>query len=241
MTGTPSPADFISYHATVFRLVEAQHRISTSRLTDSLTDEERLELLIEQAKPPLPDKARGLHYLLATPFRYGHRSASRFRKAGDRPGIFYASESAATCITEMAYWRMRFFASSPHALLPTTTTEYLMFTIGLAVDRGLDLTRPPFLKRRSKWIDKRSWDACQQFGALARGLDTQLIRYESARDEKGGINIALFDPECFTAPVPSSAGTWHFRFQAQRLVVLGASPSPDRYQFEFGRFGITRP
>ena len=238
MIAAPSEADFVTYQGTVFRLVEAQHRISTSRLTDSLADEERLERLIEQAKPALPEKARGLHYLLATPFRYGHRSPSRFRKAGERQGIFYASESSKTCIVEMAYWRLRFFADSPDALLPTTTTEYLMFSIGLATERALDLTLPPFVKQRWKWVNKRSWDACQGLGALARAIDTQLIRYESARDEDGGVNVALFDPGCFTAPVPSSAGTWHFRFQGQRLVVIGASPSSERYQFEFRQFGL---
>lgn len=238
MTDTPSQSDFVSYQGEVFRLVEAQHRISTSRLTDSLAEEERLEKLIEQAKPPLPEKARGLHYLLATPFRYGHLSASRFRKAGERPGIFYASETSKTCIVEMAYWRLRFFAASPDAQLPVTTTEYLMFRIGLAAERAADLMRPPFAGKRSKWVDKHSWDACQAFAALARGIDTQLIRYESARDDEGGVNIALFDPDCFSAPVPSSAGTWHFRFQGGRLVVIGAAPSNDRYAFEFGQFGL---
>jgi len=240
LTDAPSPSDFVRFDATVFRLVEAQHRISTSRLTDSLAEEERLELLVEQVKPPLPDQARGLHYLLATPFRYGHRSESRFRKAGERPGIFYASESTRTCIVEMAYWRLRFFAASPDALLPATTTEYLMFGIGVAAERAVDLTRPPFSRRRAKWTDKRSYDACQQFAALARNIAAQLVRYESARDEDGGVNIALFDPACFSAPVPNSEGTWHFRFQNGKLVVIGASPSHQRHEFDFERFGLLR-
>lgn len=241
MTGTPSESDFVSYRRTVFRLVEAQHRISTSRLSDSLADEERLESLIEQAKPPLPDSAKGLHYLLATPFRYGHRSESRFRKAGERPGIFYASESRRTCLAEMAYWRLRFFAAAPEARLPSTTTEYLMFGIGIAAKRALDLTQPPFVANRRKWADKRSYDACQRFAGRARAIAAQLIRYESARDEEGGVNAALFDPGCFTAPVPNSQGTWHFRFQGQRLIVIGAAPSNERHEFDFGHFGLQRP
>jgi len=224
----------------VFRLVEAQHRISTSRLADSLADEERLELLIEQVKPPMPREARKLHYLLATPFRYGHRSASRFRKAGERPGVFYGSESTRTCLAEMAYWRMRFFTASPGAELPRTTTEYLMFRIGVAADRALDLTLPPFVKDRLKWTNKRSWTATQRFGALARSVATQLIRYESARDDQGGVNIALFDPACFTAPVPTSEGTWHFRFQNRKLIVIGAAPSHERHEYEFDRSGLKR-
>lgn len=221
-------------------MVEAQHRISTSRLTDSLADEERLEMLIEQVKPPMPKEARKLHYLLATPFRYGHRSASRFRKSGERPGVFYASESAKACLTEMAFWRLRFFAASPEAQLPSTTTEYLMFRIGVAADRALDLTRPPFARERAKWSDKDSWDATQRFAVLARAIATQLIRYQSARDDDGGINVALFDPACFSAPVPTPQGTWHFRFQRRKLIVIGASPSQERHEYEFGQFGLSR-
>lgn len=238
MTDIPSPSDFVGYDGTVFRLVEAQHRISTSRLTDSLAEEERLEMLIEQAKPALPEAARGLHYLLATPFRYGHRSPSRFRKAGERPGIFYGSESTGTCIAEMAYWRLKFFAAAPGARLPATTTEYLMFRIGVAAERAIDLMSPPFVEQRAAWTDKYSYDACQRFADLARGISAQLIRYESARDEDRGVNIALFDPACFTAPVPTSEGTWHFRFQNRRLSVLGASPSHERHEFDFGQFGL---
>jgi hypothetical protein len=238
LTENPTPSNFVIYRGSVFRLVEAQHRISTSRLTDSIADEERLEALIEQAKPPLPTEAQGLHYLLATPFRYGHRSESRFRRAGERPGIFYASETKRTCIREMAYWRLRFFAASPAATLPSTTTEYLMFGIGIAADRSLDLTLPPFARKRTAWSNKQSYDACQRFAASARAVATQLIRYESARDDDGGFNVALFDPSCFTAPVPTPEGTWHFRFQNHRLIVIGASPSQERHEFDFGHFGL---
>ena len=221
-------------------MVEAQHRISTSRLTDSLADEERLERLIEQAKPALPKAALGLHYLLATPFRYGHRSASRFRKAGERPGAFYASESARTCLTEMAYWRLRFFQALPDEQLPATTTEFLMFRIDVAAERSLDLTRAP-LAGKVKWADKNSWVATQRFGTAARAIETQLIRYASARDEEGGVNIALFDPACFTARVPTPEGTWHFRFRNGRLAAIRAAPSNERHEFEFGQFGLARP
>ena len=239
MSRTPRKSDFIRYRRTLFRLVEAQHRISTSRLTDSLVEEERLEQLVEQVKPPLPKEARGLHYLLATPFRYGHRTASRFRRAGERPGIFYASESRITCLTELAYWRLRFHAASPDAQLPASTTEHFMFSVPVDAARSLDLTRPPFAADRGKWISKTSYEACQGFAALARAIAAQLIRYESARDPKG-INAALLDPACFTAPVPTSEGSWHLRFQNGKLIARGAAPSDERHEFEFGQFGLTR-
>lgn len=240
MTRAPSKSDFVAWRGEVFRMVEAQHRISTSRLTDSLVEEERLERLIEEVKPPLPKAARKLHYLLATPFRYGHRSESRFRKAGERPGIFYASETRITCLYEMAYWRMRFFAASPDARLPTTTTEYLMFGARIDAPRSLDLTRKQFSADRAKWTDPSSYTECQRFADQARRMAAQLIRYESARDPDGGANIALLDPACFRSKVPANRGTWHLRFQDGKLVVIGASPLTERHEFEFQRMGFAR-
>src|SRR5690348_2120314 len=59
------------YAGKAWRAVEAQHRVSTAKLTDNLDEQERLETLIEAAKPAIPIECRHLHYLLATPFRYG--------------------------------------------------------------------------------------------------------------------------------------------------------------------------
>jgi len=239
LSRAPRKSDFIRYRRTLFRLVEAQHRISTSRLTDSLIEEERLEKLVEQVKPPLPKEARGLHYLLATPFRYGHRTASRFRRAGERPGIFYASESRITCLTELAYWRLRFHAASPDARLPASTTEHFMFSVPVDAGRALDLTAPPFAVDRAKWASKTSYEACQGFATSARSIAAQLIRYESARDP-GGTNAALLDAACFTAPVPTSEGSWHLRFQNGKLIARAAAPSDERHEYEFGQFGLKR-
>lgn len=54
--------------------------------------------LDEAVKPDLPKAARGLRYRFGSPFRYVHGSASRFRRASERTGIFYASETEATAI-----------------------------------------------------------------------------------------------------------------------------------------------
>ena len=85
-----------AYGGTVGRVVEAQHRISTNRLAGSLKEQARLEEVAEAAKPDLPESAHGLHYLLASPFRYGHKSATRFRSANVQMSIFCASEAEST-------------------------------------------------------------------------------------------------------------------------------------------------
>ena len=240
MSRAPKRTDFIDYRGKVFRIVEAQHRISTSRLAGSILDEERLERLVEEVKPPMPKEARKLHHLLATPFRYGHRSESRFRKAGERPGIFYASEAVITCLREMAHWRLRFYAASPAAAFPTTTTEHLMFSVAIDAKRALDLTGAPFDSAPTKWVHAEEYAECQRFADRARKIDAELIRYESARDPDGGRNVAVLRPACFESHVPTAEGTWHFRFQNGRLNAIAASPSNERHEFNFEQFGLIR-
>ena len=67
----------------------------------------------------MPPECRHLHYLLATPFRYGspYPRGSRFRRAGLTPGVYYASGTAGTAIAETAFYRLLFFAEFPeHAV-----------------------------------------------------------------------------------------------------------------------------
>jgi len=237
----PTADNFHSYASKIFRIVEAQHSISTDRLVDDAAEQEVLEELIEGVKPTMPPEARKLHHLLGTPFRYGYAKETRFRRAHERPGIFYGSESEETAVAETAYWRMRFFSASPGMTLPTTTLEHLAYSIRVAVERALDLTIPPLSASRSLWIDPNDYRPCQRLADRARRIGTQLIRYESARDPSGGVNGALFDPSAFQKPVPTNEQTWHFRFAGTKLTAFAAVPSKDRFDFTFGQFGLAAP
>jgi hypothetical protein len=237
----PTPADFRTYAGTVWRLVEAQHRISTNRLAANSDDQALLEQLVEEVKPVMPVAARGLHYLLATPFRYGHAKTSRFRRANERPGIFYASEHIASAVAETAYWRLLFFSRSPGFSPPTNVVEHSAFTVEIAVDRALDLTAPPFDADAGHWTAPGDYSACQDFATRARGIDAQAIRYASVRDPDHRANIALFDPTAFTAPAPAIEQTWHFRYEAGQITAFAAFPSNERYAFSFGIFGLSAP
>jgi hypothetical protein len=223
----------------VIRVVEGQHRISTNRLAVSPGGQAVLEALVEEVKPKLPPSARNLHFLLATPFRYGWPRESRFRRAGERPGIFYASERIATAIAEAAYWRMRFFSRSPGTRLPMTTTEYTSFSVAVEAPRAVDLTRPPFAAHEARWTAE-DYGPCQHFAAAARAIDCQAIRYRSARDAAGGANLALLDPATLQG-APKIEETWHLRFVGERLTALAAFPSPLHFSFEFAGFGLAVP
>ena len=215
--------------------------MSTDRLVDELAEQDVVEKLIEEVKPPMPPEARGLHYLLGTPFRYGYVKPTRFRRARERPGIFYGSETLHAAMAEVVYWRLRFYAAAPGMTVPEGTIVHSAFSIPVEVERALDLTAPPLVSGRTSWTDPESYEPCQQLAQQARKLGTQLIRYESVRDAPDGRNAALFDPAAFQRPVPTSAGTWHFRFRGQKLTAFAAHPSTERHDFTFEQFGLIQP
>jgi hypothetical protein len=235
----PRPQDFRPYKAVLWRVVEAQHRISTNRLAASHEDQALLETLVEHVKPPLPRAARGLHYLLATPFRYGHARASRFRQARERPGIFYACEHKATAIAETAWWRLYFLSRSPGLEPPRNTVEHTAFTVEAKAVRTLDLTAPPFVAMSHLWMSPQDHAPCQRFAAAARGIKAQVIRYNSVRDPLHRANAAVMDPETLDGQTLRIEQTWHFRIEHGRLTAFAAFPEEERYSFGLEDFAGT--
>ena len=78
----------------LWRAVEAQHKIATMVLVDTLDEQALLESLLDQSKPPLPEPLRRLHWLLFTPFRYPPLpTGSRFRGPAEA-GVFYVPMNA---------------------------------------------------------------------------------------------------------------------------------------------------
>ncbi|MBX7481947.1 RES family NAD+ phosphorylase [Qipengyuania qiaonensis] len=238
-TPTALASEFRRYRRTVWRVVEAQHRISTNRLTSDLGEQKRLEELADAAKPDLPKAAHGLHYLLASPFRYGHTVASRFRRANERPGIFYASESERTAIFETAYWRLRFFSRSPGFVPGNRTSEHLSFSVPVSLTRLVDTTRPPLDKDVTRWTDPDNYSDCQALAAAVREAQGQAIRAASARDSRG-INLALLDPAGFAKPEPDHGRNWHLRHETDRLTAIAAFPHGEVFAFTPSQFGISQ-
>ena len=76
---------------TAWRLVEAQHRVSTMKLVGDVDEQITLEELLDGSKPPVPAACAHLHYLMFTPFRYVPRHDSRFARRGSEDRAFYAA------------------------------------------------------------------------------------------------------------------------------------------------------
>jgi len=227
-----------------WRIVEAQHRISTRKLVDSDAEQRLLEELLEAAKPAAADDGR-LHYLLSTPFRYPPlKHGSRFGTRWDR-GIWYGSDTIEAAFAEVAYYRLLFLEGTG-ADLDGLETDLSAFRAPVATKRGLDLTRPWFDPWRNAIASRTSYAETQPFGAAVREAGVEVCRYESARDPDRGANLALLTPRVFTARRPRALETWrsvagrdavefskrdyferrHFRFSRETFLVDGALPHP---------------
>lgn len=192
-----------------WRVVEAQHVVSTRKLVDTLEEQELLEELIERQKPPAPQEAEfaSLHPLLATPFRYPPlRYGSRFGQRHER-GIWYGSLSMQTALAEVAYYRLVFLDGTTAAIAPVA--ELTAFTAGFASDSGVDLTRSPFERFIGQISSPTEYSAAQKLGSNMRADGVEVFQYRSARDRAGGTNLGLFTPRAFSGKRPGrELATW---------------------------------
>jgi len=235
----------VPYEGSAWRVVEAQHRISTRRLVDSDEEQALLEELIEGTKPPVPPDCRGLHYLLFTPFRHPplHRG-SRFGTRQER-SIFYASERISTALAEVAYYRLLFLEGTA-APLELLVVELSAFQARLATADAVDLRAPPFDAWEAEISSPVSYAASQPLGSAMRAEGIELARFRSARDPEGGTNLAVFSPACFARKRPTVPESWlsvatrrsvecrrldyferrSFRFLREAFEVDGRLPAP---------------
>ncbi len=191
-----------------WRVVESQHQISTRKLVDSDAEHEILEAMIEAAKPPLPAGTEGLHYLLATPFRYPPlRHGSRFGTRFER-GIWYGAAARRTALAEAAYYRLLFLEGSEASLAPLAL-DLALFRARIRTRRGVDLTEGPFREQIPAISAPDDYTLSQRLGREMRADGVEAVRYRSARDVRGGDCLAVFHPAAFASPRPSQPQSWY--------------------------------
>ncbi|MGB8932291.1 MAG: RES family NAD+ phosphorylase [Anaeromyxobacteraceae bacterium] len=216
-------------------MVESQQRISTRVLVDSDAEHELLEALIEESKPPVPDEAEDLDFLLFSPFRYPPlEHGSRFGRP-DEPSLWYGSESVETALAEMAYYRLVFFEGTAADLLPNQL-RMSAFRAGVASKSAVDLTAPPFDRFRDAITSRTDYGEPQQLGSDMRADGVELFRFPSARAPKQGLNVALFTPKAFVLKEPlEPSTTWTCTVTARRDVSWLREGAGSHERFEFPR------
>jgi len=219
-----------------WRVVEAQHRVSTMKLVDTLAEQSALESLVDATKPPLPPDCLQLHYLLSTPFRYGapYPAGSRFRRAGLTAGVFYASRTPETAVAEMTFHRLLFFADSPDTPWPADAGDFTAFSARYRTSAGLDLTAPPLDTDRARWTHPTDYTQCQALADAAREAEVDVLRYPSARDPEG-VNLALLACRAFARREPLERQTWRVNLNAHGARVVCEFPEV-RLEFDRNAF-----
>lgn len=200
----------------LWRAVEAQHRVSTMVLVDTLSEQELLERMLEESKPRLDQARNRLHWLLFTPFRYPPLpNGSRFRGPAD-PGVFYGADLIRTACAELGYWRWRLLLDSPDlkAIDPMQQTLFKTPMRGTAID----LMQPPLSARHAEWMHPADYTACQQLAREARAEGIQMIRYQSVRDPEHGACTAVLSHTAFAKNAPTQSQTWSLAVFRHRVI-----------------------
>ena len=207
-------------------------------LVDSLDEQQVLERILDDAKPPVPAAARKLHWLLFTPFRYPPPpGGSRFRGPND-PGVFYGADEIRTACAELGYWRWRHLRESP-ALAAMPVKPQTVFRAEVATG-AVDLRRPPFDAARRQWTDRDDYAACQALARAAREGDVGAIRYESVRDPRHAGCGAVLAAQAFARANPLEQQTWMLSVTRERVVWQRTGVTREQ-AFEFDGEGWTTP
>ena len=201
----------------IFRLVESQEQVATNSLVRTLAEQALLEDLIEASKPRLPGPAIGLHYLLATPFRYpplpwGSRFGRRFE-----PSLLYAARTTDTVLAESAYYRFVFWSGMAVPPPAPLDTRHTLFSVPIDTSRGLQLQHEPFDEHATALLDRRHYGATQALGSAMRDAGVEAFEYRSARDPQQGLNVALFTPAALGSPKPDILDEWLCQTDAKRV------------------------
>ncbi|WP_133127184.1 RES family NAD+ phosphorylase [Legionella nagasakiensis] len=176
-----------------WRVVEAQHLLSSRDLVDTREEHDLLEELLEESKP---DIKKDKHYLIFTPFRYPPlKYGSRFSHVFE-PSLWYGSLELETAFAEVAYYRLQFLNSTAGDLgyieIPMTAFKACLHT-----KKGIDLTLKPFMDYQENISNKKTYEVSQPLGAAMRQEGIEAFIFYSARTKASAKNIAAYTPDVF--------------------------------------------
>lgn len=225
-TWTPHAVSSEQFHwrGKAWRMVEAQQYAATMKIVDTRDEQNLLEVLLEQSKPKLSDHFHGLHYLMATPFRYEPlRHGSWFRGVDDH-GVFYCAQTAMTAGIELGYWRWRFLNDSED-LDEIEPVPHSAFSVELS-SQGIDLRKEPFLQQQLLWRNPSDYTLTQQFANSVRKTDIGIILYDSVRDPEPNWCAAVLSPRAFAVPRPvGQMQTWFMKVTQEHLTLRSEKES----------------
>lgn len=219
-----------------WRVVEAQHILSSRDLVENPAEHDLLEEMIETTKPRTE---KDTNYLIFTPFRYPPlKYGSRFGSVFE-PSLWYGSENLESAFHEVAYYRFRFFADTS-AELDFLEISMTAFTCYLKTEKGLKLHEPPFHKYTQRISHPQDYGVSQHLGEEMRQFQVEAFTYFSARTSEPQINIAAFKPTVFKTKKNqyiSNYQTWSCVANKKSIEFIRLSSfDKERYSFNSEQF-----
>ncbi len=235
----PEP-ELAPYRGNIWRMIEGQVRPATMRIVDTDDEQSVLEDILEEAKPPVPAPCRHLNYELWSPFRYGrYPRASRFRRAGASPGVWYGSEHVLTAVAESAWGALRFFAVSPGTPMPRWPVEYTAVMADIQTQAAADLMADEWANL-GQWAHPDAYSDCLALADRVRARGGEAIRYTSVRDPEHRANLAVLDCAAFAQSAPISRQTWHILLRP-KLVRAHCETLRQRHMLRVGKTQFMPP
>jgi hypothetical protein len=228
-------AKILHLSGVLLRLVESQEQVATNHLVSSLDRQAVLEEMLEATKPGLRSGTEGLHYLLATPFRYPPlKHGSRFGTRAE-PSLFYGALETKTVLAEAAYYRFLFWHGMVMPPSGKLDTQHTLFGANYHTDQGLKLQGAPFVAYRDVLCNPLDYTQPQALGARMRAAGVEAFEFMSARDPKGSINVALFTAAALSSHSPLFQEAWLCELTGKR-VSFYASHRHDVHTFPIEAF-----
>lgn len=214
----------------VWRGVETQYISSTTFLVETLGEQEVLERLLDQSKPPPPPLSQGQHFLLYTPFRYTPQHPSRFRVLGHL-GIWYGARELEAACAEVAYWRMRFILDSVGLAKSKIVTRHTFFAAKVE-GAGIDLMAPPWKAFEEAW-KSNDYEETHRLAEAVEATSIQVIRYESVR-APGCSCVAVLAPAALSEPrkgIDATRQQWTCT-ATHSHVMMAQDAGPGRFEWD---------
>lgn len=163
-----------------WRGVETQYIAASLKLVDTLDEQELLEQMLEESKPPTPQIEESKHYLLLSPFRYFPQHSSRFRPA-QQSGLWYGSSTLEGSCSEIAYWRMKFIKESAGlAAAGELVTEHTFYNATVR-GKAINLMDKPWADFSHIWKHTSDYSGTHKLSEAAAKASIDWIQYESVR------------------------------------------------------------
>jgi hypothetical protein len=156
-------------------MVESQSRVATLKLVDTLDEQALLEAELKAANLLSVGVCRPDYLLGNTVPLRPYPRGSRFRRAWQTEGCFYAAERVETTVAEEAFYRLLFFLDAPTARRPANPQERTAFRVPAGTGLAIDLTVPPLDRDMALWQHLTDYDPCQALADAARAAGVEAI------------------------------------------------------------------